>query len=58
MCMEVKTMMFTVVTLIFYPLLFGLAFLVIALGVKYGIIWAVRSLADDDLAKVSRRFKQ
>ncbi|WP_390409037.1 hypothetical protein [Lacticaseibacillus jixiensis] len=51
-------MMFTVVTLIFYPLLFGLAFLVIALGVKYGIIWAVRALTDDDLAKVSRRFKQ
>lgn len=43
-------------------LIFVLAYLlmagVIAFGVKYGIIWAIRTLSDDELAKIAKSFKR
>ncbi|WP_164511986.1 hypothetical protein [Lacticaseibacillus daqingensis] len=35
---------------------FGLLFLAVALGVRFGILWALRALTDDDLAKLRRHF--
>ena len=38
-------------------LMFGAAFLVIALAVKYGVLWAVQALSEDELNKLNQ-FKQ
>ena len=51
-------MMGTAFGLFYYLIALGLGFLIIALGVKYGILWALRALSDDDLAKMGRVFKR
>jgi hypothetical protein len=55
---EENIMMGTAFGLIYYLIALGLGFLIIALGVKYGILWALRALSDDDLAKMGRVFKR
>lgn len=48
----------SLIAIIWYLLMFGAAFLVIVLAVKYGVTWAVRTLSEDELNKVNRVFKR
>ncbi|MCX2454881.1 hypothetical protein [Lacticaseibacillus nasuensis] len=44
----------SLIAIFWYLLMFGAAFLVIALAVKYGVLWAVRALSEDELNKLNR----
>lgn len=51
-------MMFSVISLVLYLMMIAVFFFVIAFAVKYGILWAVRALSEDQLAKIGRGFNR
>ncbi len=48
----------TLLFFIAYPLMAAIVFFLIAFGVKYGILWAVRALSEEQLAKIGRSFRR
>lgn len=50
--------MSSLILLISYVLLAAIIFFLIAFGVKYGILWAVRAMSEDDLTKLGKFFKR
>lgn len=48
----------SLIFLVSYLLLAAIVFFLIAFGVKYGILWAVHALSEDDLTKLGKFFKR